>query len=145
MSFCFNSLRSSTLFNQIILKELHRLGYGDMTPALLGIFAFLAEAEPLSVSMLAKSLGHTRQAVHKNVVRLESAGYLQLRTRPQNQKEKVIVLTHKGETLVRHAMDVIARTQKELADFIGTETFADYLQKQQQLADFLARRESGAL
>jgi len=145
MSFCFNSLKSSTLFNEIILKELHILGYTDITPALLGVFAFLAEAEPLSISTLANSLGQTRQAAHKNVGKLESAGYLELANRPQNQKEKMIVLTEKGEALVRHSLRVIAQTQEKMAGFIGSDAFEEYLKKQQELTAFLEKMASDDL
>lgn len=145
MSFCFNSLKSSTLFNEIILKELHILGYTDITPALLGVFAFLAEAEPLSISTLAKSLGQTRQAAHKNVGKLESSGYLTLVNRPQNQKEKIIVLTEKGEALVRHSLRVITKTQEKMAGFIGSDAFEEYLKKQQELTAFLEKMASDDL
>ena len=137
MSFCFNSLRSSTLFNQIILDYLENEGFSGLTPALLGIFAFLAEAEPRSISALADALGSSRQATHKSIGKLAVLGYVTLQTRPQNKKEKIVVLTGRGEELVRFSMLVIAHTEEKMAGFLGGEAYETYLQNQGKLVAFL--------
>jgi len=137
MSFCFNSLRSSTLFNQIILDSLEREGFDDLTPALLGIFAFLAEAKPMSISALAEGLGNSRQAMHKNIGKLAASGYITLQTRPHNRKEKLVVLTERGELLVGRSLQVIARTEERMADFLGAQAFETYLGNQRKLLEFL--------
>ena len=144
MAFCFNSLRSSTLFNEIILTSLHASGYEGLTPALLELFAYLADAEPPSVSALAKSMGYTRQAAHKSVGKLEKTGYVRLETRPQNRKEKIVFLTPKGDALVRQSLEVIARTEAKMAAFVGADAFASYLRMQDELTAFLAQLEAEA-
>jgi len=137
MAFCFHALHSSTLFNRIILDAVEKEGYTDLTPALLGIFAHLAEAEPMSVSTLAAALGSSRQALHKSIGKLEAMGYVTLQTRPPNRKEKIVVLSARGETLVALAQRVIARTEGEMAAFLGAEAFEEYLQRQMRLTAFL--------
>lgn len=137
MSFCFNALKSSTLFNKIILDAVEEAGFTDLTPSLLGIFAHLSETEPMSISALANALGSSRQALHKSVNKLVAAGYVVLETRPQNRKEKIVVLSDQGEAMVRIAFQVIARTEAKMAAFLGPEAFEEYVWTQQKLTSFL--------
>lgn len=137
MSFCFNALKSSTLFNQIILESLEKEGFSALSPSLLSIFAHLAESEPMSVSSLANTLGVSRQAMHKSVTILEGLDYIKLETRSGNRKEKIIVLTDRGEALVQCALMTIAATEQKMADFLGTETFNLFKENQEKLTTFL--------
>jgi DNA-binding MarR family transcriptional regulator len=133
MSFCFHALKSSTLFNQIILKELSKEGFTDLTPTLLGIFAHLAEAEPMSVSSLANRLNVTRQAMHKNTTLLEKLGYICLEIRAPNRKEKIVVLTQKGEELITISLEIIARTEEKMGKFLGRKEYQTFLAHQEKL------------
>lgn len=143
MSFCFNALKSSTLFNKIILDAVEQEGFTDLTPSLLGIFAHLAEAEPMSISTLASVSGSSRQALHKSVGRLVSSGYVTLETRPQNRKEKIVVLTGRGEGMVKLALRVIADTESKMAAYLGKKEFEDYLHNQRKLTEFLENNARG--
>ena len=137
MSFCFNALKSSTLFNQIILETLEKEGFSELTPALLAIFAHLAEAEPMSVSSLSTLLGISRQAAHKSVNILEGLGYITLQMRPENRKEKIVVLTERGEVLVKRSLEIIAATEQKMADFLGEKAYQSFRENQQKLTVFL--------
>lgn len=138
MSFCFNALKSSTLFNQIILETLEQEGFSELTPALLSIFAHLAEAEPMSVSSLAGALGISRQAAHKSLTILEKLGYITLQMRPENKKEKIVVLTDRGGELVKRSLEIIAATEQKMADFLGEKAYKSFRENQQKLTLFLA-------
>lgn len=140
MSFCFHALKSSTLFNRIILDAVEKEGFTDLTPALLGIFAHLAEAEPMSISALANALGSSRQALHKSVTKLVALGYVVLEIRPPNRKEKIVVLTGRGEAMVKVALRTISRTEARMAEFLGAQEFEEYLQKQRKLTEFLEKK-----
>ena len=137
MSFCFNALKSSTIFNQIILNNLVEEGFSDLTPSLLGIFAHLAEAEPMSVSSLANLLGISRQAMHKSVNILVKLGYVTLEVRPSNRKEKIVILTDRGEKLVAFSLKIIAKTEQKMSDFLGREAYKSFIENQQKLTTFL--------
>lgn len=137
MSFCFNALKSSTLFNQIILESLEKEGFSDLSPSLLSIFAHLAEREPVSVSALANLLSVSRQAMHKSIKILEGSNYITLEKRPTNRKEKMVVLTDRGEELVQCALMTIAMTEQKMADFLGTEAFKLFIENQERLTKFL--------
>lgn len=137
MSFCFNALKSSTLFNQIILKSLEKKGFSDLSPSLLSIFAHLAESEPVSVSSLANLLGVSRQAMHKSIKILEGLDYIKLEKRSTNRKEKIVLLTDRGDELVQCALMTIAKTEEKMADFLGTEAFKIFIEDQEKLTTFL--------
>ncbi len=137
MSFCFNALKSSTLFNQIILKNLIEEGFSDLTPSLLGIFAHLAEAEPMSVSSLANVLGVSRQAMHKSVNILVKSGYIGLEVRPSNRKEKIVILTNRGEKLIEFSLKIIAKTEQKMANSLGKKEYEAFISHQQKLTLFL--------
>jgi DNA-binding MarR family transcriptional regulator len=141
MSFCFSALRSSTIFNRLILDAVEREGFAELTPALLGVFAHLAEAEPMNVTALACALGSTRQAVHKHVGKLAASGYVELQQRPGNRKERVVVLTPQGEALVALALRVIAETEAKMAEYLGAPVFATFMRKQEALLQFLEALE----
>ncbi|UFS63585.1 MarR family transcriptional regulator [Sulfurimonas sp. HSL-3221] len=143
MSFCFSALQSSTIFNRIILRAVQHEGFTELTPALLGIFAHLSERDGMSVSALAVALGSTRQAAHKHVGKLASSGYIELQTRPDNRKEKVVMLTPRGEVLVNVALKVIADTEAEMGRFLGRDVFEQYLKNQEALLHFLEALERG--
>ncbi|WP_345986567.1 MarR family transcriptional regulator [Sulfurimonas sp. HSL-1656] len=137
MSFCFSALQSSTIFNRIILRAVQVEGFTELTPALLGIFAHLSEKDGMSVSALAGALGSTRQAAHKHVGKLAASGYIELQTRRDNRKEKAVVLTPRGEALVKVALKVIADTEAEMARFLGRDRFEQYMKHQEALLHFL--------
>lgn len=139
MSFCFNALKSSTFFNQIILTNLLKEGFTDLTPTLLGIFAHLAEAKPMSVSSLAGVLGISRQAMHKSITILVKLGYIKLEIRPLNRKEKIVMLTDKGEMLIELSLNIIAMTEQKMSDFLGKTEYETFLKHQQTLTTFLEK------
>jgi DNA-binding MarR family transcriptional regulator len=137
MSFCFDALRSSTLFNKIILQNLEKEGFADLTPGLLGIFAFLFESGAQSITTLSREMGTSRQAAHKSITKLSTSGYLCVQSRPDNKKERIVTLSERGTELVEHANRVINATEQKMAETLGPDAYADYRQKQARLVTLL--------
>ena len=137
MSFCYNALKSSVFFNRVILKNLEKQGFTDLTPSFLTLFAHLAESEPMSVTSLANLLGVSRQAMHKSVSTLERLGYIWLEMRPENRKEKIVMLTENGKRLVACALEIIALTEKKMAALLGPDAYQTFIENQQKLTRFL--------
>ncbi len=141
--FCFNALKSSSLFNQIILINVEKHGFSGLTPALLNIFAFLAENDNMSVSTLAAALGVTRQAMHKSINKLAAMNYVTLETRPANKKEKIVAVTGEGERLIELSLKVIRETEEKMAELMGRDAYREYLVQQQRLTGFLEEIRRG--
>jgi len=136
MSLCFLSLETGKVFNELILKELEKVGFLDLSSSLILIFPYIKEYENISISNLAKKLGYSRQAMHKNLKKLEELGYLTF-VQQVNKKEKSILLTDKSEILIEKADRFIEKTQKNLSKLIGKEDLEKYIEVQSKIFDFL--------
>ncbi|MFK2822343.1 MarR family winged helix-turn-helix transcriptional regulator [Arcobacter sp. YIC-80] len=136
MSLCFLSLETGKVFNELILKELEKVGFLDLSSSLILIFPYIKEYENISISNLAKKLGYSRQAMHKNLKKLEELGYLTF-VQQVNKKEKSILLTDKSEVLIEKADRFIEETQKNLSKLIGKEDLEKYIEVQSKIFDFL--------
>lgn len=136
MSLCFLSLETSKVFNELILKELEKCGFLGLSSSLITIFPYIKEYENISISSLAKKLGYSRQAMHKNLKKLEKLGYLTF-LQEVNKKEKRVLLTSKSEDLINKANKFIQKTQDELSLLVGKEELDKYIKTQNEIFEFL--------
>lgn len=138
MSTCFISLESNKIFNQLILRELTNRGYEGLSLALIVIFPYIESAKDISISGLSKKLGYTRQAMHKNIKKLEAAGYITLVCENDNQKEKIIRFTKLGEALMADSEKIIRNIEEEMKSVIGKKEFEQYRIYQQKIHNYLS-------
>ncbi|UTJ06535.1 MarR family winged helix-turn-helix transcriptional regulator [Arcobacter roscoffensis] len=136
MSICFLSLETSKVFNELILKELEEVGFSGLSSSLITIFPYIKEYENISISNLAKKLGYSRQAMHKNLKKLEDLGYLSF-SQELNKKEKTVILTKKSESLISKANEFIQKIQDELCSTLGKEELDKYIKTQNVIYEFL--------
>ena len=138
MSTCFISLESNKIFNQLILRELTDKGYEGLSLALIVIFPYIESDKNISITALSKKLGYTRQAMHKNIKKLEEAGYITLASEKKNQKEKIIRFTELGKALMDDSEKIIRRIEAEMVAIIGKEAFELYQIYQQKIHNYLS-------
>ena len=136
MSLCFISLESNKVFNQLILNKLTQEGFGGLSLSLVVIFPYIEEYPNISISNLAKKLGYSRQAMHKNIKKLEELDYIETKEEV-NKKEKSIIFTPKSEELMRIAQGVINKAENDLIDLIGKEELEAYKRNQNKIHDYL--------
>ena len=136
MSICFLSLETSKVFNELILKELEKVGFLGLSSSLITIFPYIKEYENISISNLAKKLGYSRQAMHKNLKKLEELEYLSF-SQELNKKEKTVILSKKGESLIHKANEFIQKVQDELCDTLGKEELDKYIKTQNIIYEHL--------
>ena len=139
MSLCFLSLETSKVFNELILKELEKVGFLGLSSSLITIFPYIKEYENISISNLAKKLGYSRQAMHKNLKKLEELEYLSF-SQELNKKEKTVILTKKSESLINKANEFIQKIQDELCDTLGKEELDKYIKIQNVIYEFLEEK-----
>ena len=72
MSLCFLSLETSKIFNKLILENLETNGFDGLSEALIILFPYIDENKNITSSQLSKKVGYTRQAMHKNIKKLET-------------------------------------------------------------------------
>lgn len=140
MSICFLSLETSKIFNQLILDELSQKGFDGLSQALIVLFPYIDEYKGITASALASKIGYTRQAMHKNLMKLEALGYIRFES-GENKKEKAVVLTPKGMELMKSATAYIERTQQELCTLLGEKELREYMQIQSKVITYLQSKQ----
>ncbi|HEX5329517.1 MarR family winged helix-turn-helix transcriptional regulator [Sulfuricurvum sp.] len=140
MSICFLSLETSKIFNQLILDELSSQGFDGLSNALIVLFPYIDEYKGITSSSLASKIGYTRQAMHKNLTKLETLGYITLAA-GENKKEKAVLLTAKGMELMKRATVFIENTQQELSDLLGEKGLQEYMEYQYKVVAHLNHKK----
>lgn len=87
-----------------------------------GILTFVDHGV-VTISSIAKKLGISRQAVHKNVQALAKKGFLCL-CEGQDKREKMICMTPQGEALLACRKNVMVKVEKAIAQTLGEEALA---------------------
>lgn len=139
MSLCFLSLETSKVFNELILEELEKDGFTGLSSSLITIFPYIKEYENISISNLAKKLGYTRQAMHKNLKKLEELEFITF-SQEKNKKEKTVLLTLKSENLITIANNYIQNIQEEIENLVGQEELNRYIQTQNSIFEYLSEK-----
>ncbi len=135
MSLCFLSLETSKVFNKSILKNLEENRFYGLSEALIVLFPYISESKKITSSQLSKKVGYSRQAIHKNIKKLIEYEYITLNL--ENEKEKNIQLTPKGNSLVKCANEYIETVEKEIASLIGNKELDIYKKTQNQIYEHL--------
>lgn len=140
MSICFLSLETSKIFNQLILDDLSSQGFDGLSNALIIIFPYIDEHKGITSSGLASKIGYTRQAMHKNLMKLETLGYIIFGS-GENKKEKAILFTPKGMALMKRATAFITNIQQELSELLGKKELQEYVQYQYKIVTYLSNKK----
>jgi DNA-binding MarR family transcriptional regulator len=85
-----------------------------------------------SISSIAKLIGISRQATHKNITELVDNGYAYLQDDEYNKKVKIVKITQDGIDILALRREVLSKLQKDIEDNIGKENYEkliDILQK----------------
>jgi DNA-binding MarR family transcriptional regulator len=144
MSICFLSLETSKIFNQLILDELSKQGFDGLSSALIVIFPYIHEYKGITPSALASKIGYTRQAMHKNLIKLETLGYITFES-GANKKEKAVLLEKKGMELMKSATAFIDNMQQELLDLLGEQRLHEFMESQYKIIAHLNNKKSSKL
>lgn len=135
MSLCFLSLESGKMFNKVILKRLQKEGFEGLSEALIVLFPYIDKGENISISELSRQVGYSRQAMHKNIKKLEELGYITLSL--ENQKEKTINFTSKSEKLMIEANKIIIEIESQLGSILGKDELESYKINQGKIYNYL--------
>ena len=135
MSICFLSLETSKLFNKLILENLEKKGFHELSESLIILFPYINENKNITIYQLSKKVGYSRQALHKNIKKLEASGYIILIS--SNQKEKIISFTSRSEKLMIEANSFISIIEKELEKLLGKKELECHIKNQIKIFDYL--------
>ncbi len=135
MSLCFLSLESGKVFNKVILERLQKEGFEGLSEALIVLFPYIDQAQNISISELSRQVGYSRQAMHKNIKKLEELGYITLSL--ENQKEKTVHFTSKSKKLMIEANNIILEIEAELSSLLGKGQLESYRINQGKIYSYL--------
>ena len=122
------------------------LGYGDIREAHMQIFGNIATGDIRLTDLAARaqlSLAATSELVNE----LVSLGYLDRRPDPTDGRAKLIVLTERGQQLMRDAGQRVAHIEQQWAGIVGAQRFEEACAIMQELLDdhAWARKKTASL
>jgi DNA-binding MarR family transcriptional regulator len=94
--------------------------YENVRPSDVRVFV-RASRSTYTISEIARELQITRQAAQSSVQRLIKLQVIALKTLPGNKRDKVVVITPKGELASRTARQQVVNLENEFAEMIGRD------------------------
>ncbi|MEQ8801686.1 MAG: MarR family winged helix-turn-helix transcriptional regulator [Haliea sp.] len=101
-----------------LLHLMRARGHKDLTGAHLAFFAFL-ECGLTHASDVARRMGISRQAVYKVTRDLERIGVLRLEEDPTDRRQKLILMTARGDRVALDARASLAEIEARIEERIG--------------------------
>lgn len=98
--------------------------YENVRPSDVRVFV-RASRNSFTISDIARELQITRQAAQSSVQRLIKLQVIVLKTLPGNKRDKVVVITPKGELANRSARQQVVNLENEFAEMIGKDKLED--------------------
>jgi DNA-binding MarR family transcriptional regulator len=98
--------------------------YEKVRPSDVRVFV-RASRGTYTISDIARELQITRQAAQSSVQRLIKLQVIALKTLPGNKRDKVVMITPKGELASKTARQQIGDLENELAEMIGKDKLED--------------------
>lgn len=108
----------SEWFEERVLREAEKHGYGFVTPSMNRMFAHMRH-KPISISDLARQLAISRQAVHQTIGEAMRHGVVELIDCESDKRIKLVRFTEKGMEMSATAAKSIAKIEKQLEARIG--------------------------
>ena len=94
--------------------------YENVRPSDVRVFV-RALRSTYTISEIARELQITRQAAQSSVQRLIKLQVIALKTLPNNRRDKVVMITPKGQLASRTATLQVGKLENEFAEMIGRE------------------------
>ncbi len=94
--------------------------YENVRPSDVRVFV-RASRGTYTISDIARELQITRQAAQSSVQRLIKLQVIALKTLPGNKRDKVVMITPKGELASRTARQQVGKLENEFAEMIGSD------------------------
>jgi len=117
-----------------ILDRLHAAGFDDIDQAHFTVLQYPGPQgrRPSEITAHARV---SKQAMNYLLNQLEERGYFERLTDPEDARSKRIVLTRRGEAVVRTVRDAVTELEREWAKLLGPRRFAMLKRLLQELYD----------
>jgi DNA-binding MarR family transcriptional regulator len=135
-------------------EELGRAGFGDRGFPDGRVLHICGRGADVTISLLGRELGMTRQGASKLVASLRERGYVTLHSSPDDAREKRVVLTARAHEFLRVQREASRRIESAVAAELGPagvdalRQLLDHLggEDQPRMSDYImeSRRRGGA-
>lgn len=105
----------------------------------------IAGQKPQTISEIARVLSITRQAAQSSVQRLQKLQVVSLQSLPGNKRDKLVVLTPRGQLATKTVLFQIKRFEAELVEVVGAERFEMLRQDLQAMIKAVTNRNTSEL
>jgi DNA-binding MarR family transcriptional regulator len=105
------------IYNQRLVRELHDRGYEEFSPAFPSILSNL-DTEGTRIGVLAKRAGVTRQAAGQLIREIEKAGFVSLRSAPDDARATIVSFTPRGRKLLSTVVMLVERIEADFASVL---------------------------
>jgi DNA-binding MarR family transcriptional regulator len=130
---------ASRSYVEALIKELSNAGFTDLTPSTTALLSLIPSTGAQAAS-LAQIAGKSKQAVAKLAQELEAEGYVQRVPDPNDKRGQLILLTGRGNGVVREGARIKAILGREAISLLGTERMERLNHDLQSLTQILSLR-----
>ena len=135
-------LKGARLLDERALDRVNRDGRNKirMRPAHTGLLPHI-DREGTRLTVLARRLGVTKQAVGQLVTDLEGLGVLERLDDPEDGRAKLVRFTDRGLKAIHHGLSVLRGIEEELEQRLGRDRMLALRESLADLVDELSRPE----
>lgn len=105
-------------FEGEIETRVHGVGYDEIRSIHLGVMREM-DMDGTRITILAKRLGVTKQAMSQLVKECERIGYVKTQADPSDGRAKIVVFTKKGATFVERSRAIIQAIETDIIKTLG--------------------------
>jgi DNA-binding MarR family transcriptional regulator len=105
-----------------LIQELNTAGFAGLTLPHIAIFQFPGP-DGVRPGTLADRAGMSKQAMNRLLGSLEDLGYIARSNVPDQNRARVIRLTHRGNAAYRKIIDVLREIEQEWTEELGDKDF----------------------
>ena len=125
-----------------VLHLCKELAPGNVSFPQFFLLAFLDQKEVLTMSAIARKMGHTTAAASGLVARLENLGYVTRASGAQDRRKVMVCITSKGSALVRRIRDEMMENLMKLMAHLTPSENKAWLQIYSKIYDFCQAKHS---
>jgi DNA-binding MarR family transcriptional regulator len=111
-------LRASRIVNRHVVEGLNARGYDNLRSTHTTLLSNI-DLTGSSVTAAAERAGISKQAMGRLASELEDAGYIRVRSDPEDARVRFLQLTKSGQKLMLDSLEVMAELERRYAEAIG--------------------------
>ena len=119
-----------------LLRLCKELAPGNVSFVQFFLLAFLDQKEVLTMSAIAKKMGHTTAAASGLVARLENLGYVVRSVAPDDRRKVMVCITPKGSALVRRIREEMVGNLMKVLEHLTRDEQKAWLQIYTKIYDY---------